>query len=330
MSNRKLASLCAAFVLGGCTLTAAPNAEPTFSSTVAAEQSVVTDLQQDHANQNRTLRLLSRGTYECGNSTRKAIATTGNAPLASVAKSDTQSDDATTAALKLLDAYQQTIAAIAAKAQAKQTADQAVFTYAQNAVAGLGSFLPAALPFTATASAAISVIATIATDASIAITNEQMKKYANDMQNVLAAAVDTLEKNYGAFSAQGELAFQAWDSCARETFYYLRDVNSSDGIKLQNGTRMPSFVAPSTGVEMKTAWEAYRKSRSDYRGRLVTQKTYNAQLDAVVAQNAAIAKGQALDISATATAISDLAGKAKTACQDFRKAANQPVPGVCS
>jgi hypothetical protein len=312
----------AAAMAGGCDLLSAGDSIPTFKTTVSAEEALTAELQKAHLEQTRSLLLISRGTYSCGDPRSRRE----KSPVGAREKSDADRKGEAKAALELLSAYQQTLDAIVARTKKKLDADANVFGNAQKAVEAIG-IIPAAAPFTPAASSAIALMASAIASANTQIANWQMVEYARGMKGVLAVAVDTLKRNYDSFTEVGEAAFSVWDACARETLYYVRDV-AGQGIYLDNGRRLESYIAPSSGVELAGAWNAYRNKRAEYRGRLPTQQAYNAQLDAIVTQNETLAAGK-VNVEQAATSIGNLATKAQKACEEFQKATKNPALDIC-
>lgn len=321
MIRHILVAASAAVWATGCTPFGAPTAPKEAIDSTMAEQQLATDLDADRLEQTRSLVLLSRSTYQCGDPKQKIRA---NSPLETRMQQDGERVKQAMSALEVLKTYQKTLEAIVDHNKKKLAADAKVFSDAKTAVSGLGAAIPAAAVYTTAASDAIELMGAAVADINTVIGNRQMIAYAKGMKDVLATAVDTLRQNYQSLERTVGFAFLHWDNCARESLYYMRDVASPGGIVDKDGRRLPAYVAPSTGVELDTAWRAYRAKRSAYRARLLTQKTYDDQLDAVIKENDALASGK-IDLADAATSISDLAAKAKTACQDFQAASDQAL-----
>jgi hypothetical protein len=327
MIRHILVAASAAVWAAGCTLIQTDTAVKPIVDSTTAEQQLISDLQADRLDQSRSLVLLSRGTYQCGDPEQKIRA---NSPVDARNKLDAQRVKEAMASLEVLKTYQKTLDAIVDRTKKKVDHDSKVFSDAQAAVGGLAAVVPVAAPYATAASSAIALMSAAVADINTKIANDQMIAYARGMKGVLDTAVDILRRNYQSLARSTGFAFLHWDDCARESLYYMRDVASTEGIIAQNGRRLPAYVAPSTGVELDTAWRTYRAKRSAYRARLLTQKTYDDQLDAVIKQNNDLASGK-IDIADAASSLSDLATKAKKACQDFQAATNQKLGAeVCS
>jgi hypothetical protein len=306
MIRHILVAVSAAVWATGCTPFGPPTAPKEAIDSTVAEQQLATDLDTDRLEQSRSLVLLSRGTYQCGDPKQKIRA---NSPFETRMQRDGERVKQAMAALEVLKTYQKTLEAIVDHNKKKLAADAKVFSDAKTAVSGLGAVIPAAVIYTTAASDAIELMGAAVADINTVIGNRQMIAYARGYQS--------LERTVG-------FAFLHWDDCSRESLYYMRDVASPAGIVGNDGQRLAAYVAPSTGVELDTAWRTYRAKRSAYRARLLSQKTYDDQLDAVIKENNDLASGK-IDVADAASSLSDLAAKAKTACQDFQAATNQQL-----
>ena len=321
MIRHILVAVSAAVWATGCTPFGPPTAPKEAIDSTVAEQQLATDLDTDRLEQSRSLVLLSRGTYQCDDPKQNIRA---NSPFETRMQRDGERVKQAMAALEVLKTYQKTLEAIVDHNKKKLAADAKVFSDAKTAVSGLGAVIPAAVIYTTAASDAIELMGAAVADINTVIGNRQMIAYARGMKATLDTAVDTLRQNYQSLERTVGFAFLHWDDCSRESLYYMRDVASPAGIVGKDGQRLAAYVAPSTGVELDTAWRTYRAKRSAYRARLLSQKTYDDQLDAVIKENNDLASGK-IDVADAASSLSDLAAKAKTACQDFQAATNQQL-----
>lgn len=353
-----------AILANGCTAQITiGNQVPAVQTDVKTEAQVTSKLQSAQKDQARLVRALSAGQYTCSldtdatgrttgqivkaepippkNQTTPASTSPGDKPKApvtvptvgtSVGNSNTERQQAVTAALQFLGLYQSTLSSIAQKSQSalnevsadKQTAE-GVITTAGSWIPGFGSTAASA------ANAGIDAVETIWQDATIQITNDQIVKYAQGMQAGLGAAVATLKSNYEAFVFDGKNAFKGWDDCSRAIFFFVRDLPRPDTpLKDSQNQPLSRYFAQSDGAALVNYWSDYQASRTQYKGMLITQQQYDSDLDAVVKQNDSLSKGLSLDLSTTKSTLSDLAAKLQAACSSFTKASGTTTPTYCT
>lgn len=102
-------------------------------------------------------------------------------------------------------------------------------------------------------------------------------------------AVELLGKNTTALQGPTLAAFRRWDACARETLAYIRDVPLGK-VAIKTPRRVyPSYVAQSTGVELKNAYTDYLRQRAEFIGEV---PKFADDINLIKAQNAALASGK--------------------------------------
>lgn len=141
--------------------------------------------------------------------------------------------------------------------------------------------------------------------------NRRIRELAQRLNEPVKQAIIRIKGHPEVFLQRQAALFVAWDSCARETIYYLRD-SPTWSLPPSKALRFKA----STGAELYTLWQAYITKRDVLLAKMLTQKDLEDHLDNLEKQqNALLTNGRLSfeSLKMTGEALGNGVGHAKAA-----------------
>lgn len=141
--------------------------------------------------------------------------------------------------------------------------------------------------------------------------NKRIRELAQRLNEPVKQAIIHIKGHPEVFLQRQAALFVAWDSCAREAIYYLRDAPTWN-MPQSKGLRFRA----STGAELYTLWQVYLAKRDLLLAKMLTRKDLEDHLDNLEKQQNALLTNGKLSFEAlkeTGEALGNGAGHAKAA-----------------